>query len=183
MKKEINLLPQLVEESEREKKLKKILSIGSPIALVLYGILLVIIYIYWNIQVTGATEIKDKISNTQNTITTQKETESMYRGVKAKLGGVSIILNGHLNYATVLSHIEQIIPGEISLTSLNIKEDGTIEISLQSPNSALLTTFINSLLDQNVGGKYFSHASLTSLVLSKDGSYLFSLNFHLNQGT
>ncbi len=182
MKKEINLLPRLKEESEQERKLKRVLTAGSPVALAIYGVFLILIYIYWTIQVSSVNDLKTKIVKTEEAITSQKETESLYRGAKTKIAGISLILGTHINYASVLSHIEQIIPAEISLTSLDIKENGNVEISLQAPNSAVLTAFLNALLDQNAGGKYFSHASLTSLVLSRDGSYLFSLTFQLNPG-
>ena len=180
MKKDINLLPQLKEESDKEKKIKKYLTVGSPIILVLYGLLLVVVYIYWNIQISAANDINNKISGAEKSISEQKEVESLYRGTKTKISGVSQLLGQHLNYAQIIAHIEQIAPADISLTSLVIKDDGTIEISLQASNSVILAAFINALLDNNSGGKYFSHAKLTSLVFSADGTYLFSLSFQSN---
>lgn len=180
MKKDINLLPQLKEESDKEKKIKKYLTVGSPIILVLYGLLLVVVYIYWNIQISAANDINNKINGAEKSISEQKEVESLYRGTKTKISGVSQLLGQHLNYAQIITYIEQIAPADISLTNLTIKDDGTIEISLQTPNSSVLSSFINALLDVNSGGRYFSHAKLTSLVFSADGTYLFSLSFQLN---
>lgn len=179
MKKDINLLPQIKQESEKEKKIKKLLTVGSPIILVVYLVLLVIVFIYWNIQVGAANDISNKINSTQQAISGQSETESLYRGIKTKANGVSQILGKHLNYAQIIAHIEQVSPPDISLTNMSIRDDGAIEISLQAPNSTVLASFINTLLDNNSGGKYFNHVKLTSLVFSHDGTYLFTLSFKL----
>lgn len=179
MKKDINLLPQIKQESEREKKVKKLLTVGFPIILVVYLLLLIIVFVYWNIQVSTSNDTSSRINSTEKAISDQRETESLYRGIKTKVSGVSQVLGKHLNYAQIISHIEQIAPADISLTNMAIKDDGTIEISLQAPNSTVLTAFINTLLDNNTGGKYFNHVKLTSLVFSHDGTYLFSLSFKL----
>ncbi|MCL5675803.1 MAG: hypothetical protein M1120_01610 [Patescibacteria group bacterium] len=181
MKNGINLLPELEEESEQLKKFKRLLRIFTPVVLIVYGVILAGTLIYWNIQNVSASDVNAKISGVEKAISDQKETESLFRGSQSKLLGVSQILKEHVNYSQVIARIEDILPADMSLTSLAVKEDGTVDISLQAPNSAILTESINALLDQNRGGKYFEHARLTSLVLARDGSYLFSLNFHIRQ--
>lgn len=181
MTKSINLLPELYQETEKEKRFKRVVSKGSPIVLISYGIIILITYIYWNIQVLAAKNLSEKIAQTQKSIQDQKETESLYRGIKTKMTGVTKVLAEQVNYAKVIAHIEEITPPEAAFTNLEVKDSGIVDLAFKTPDSNTLAAFINALLDEKRGGKYFEQAKLTSLVLSREGSYLFSLNFHLKK--
>lgn len=182
MKKDLNLLPEVYEETPKEREFKRMLAIGSPVVLIGYLILLVLIYIYANIQTISANDLKNKITLAQNSISSQKETEGLYLGIKTKLTGTSKILSEQINYASTISHLEEITPPEIFFTNLEITDRGEVEVSFSSPDSSSLSNFINNLLEENRGGKYFLKPRLTSLILSKSGAYLFSLKFSVKKG-
>ncbi len=179
MDKEINLLKDIVTETEEQKKNKQYITIFSPLVLLIFGVIVAIIYVYSLMQTAKAAEINRKLKETENLIQSLSAVESYQRGIKLKLATVKKIVSEQIDYSEVIKHLQEISPPEINYTSLSVSGEKNVEVSYKAANSDLLKTLINSLIDPKMGGKYFDSVKLKNLLYSRDGSYLVSLVFHI----
>lgn len=179
MDKEINLLQEIVTETEEQKKNKRYITVFSPLILLIFGIIVAIVYVYSLVQISKANEINRKLKDTENLIQSLSEAESYQRGIKLKLATVKKIVSEQIDYSEVIKHLQEISPPEINYTSLSVSGEKYVEISYKAANSDLLKALINNLLDAKIGGKYFDFVKLKNLLYSRDGSYLISLIFHI----
>ncbi|MBI3384984.1 hypothetical protein HY030_02205 [Candidatus Gottesmanbacteria bacterium] len=179
MPKEINLLKEVVTETPSQQKIKRYVTIFSPLVLLVFGVIVAAVYIYSLIQTAKATEVNRKLKETENLIQSLSEVESYQRGTKLKLATVKNIIKEQVDYAEVIKHLQEIAPPEINYTSLSVSGEKFVEVSYKAANSDLLKSLVNSLLDPKIGGRYFDQVKLKNLLYSRDGSYLVSLTFHL----
>ena len=179
MAKELNLLQDVITETEAQKKAKHYITIFSPLVLLVFGVIVAFVYIYSLAQVAKAAEINRKLKETEGLIQSLSEVESYQRGIKLKLATVKKIISEQVDYALLIKHLQEIAPPEINYTSLAVSGDKIVEVSYKAANSDLLKSLINSLLDDKIGGKYFDQVRLKNLLFSRDGTYLISLIFHI----
>lgn len=179
MAKEINLLQEQLQESERTILLKKYLGILSPIVLVVFSVLVIGVFVFSIMQSVKAKEMETKIKNTESNIQSLSESESYLRGIKIKLTSVNKIIKEQIDYAKIVSEIQETTPPDINFTNLSLTGDKLVEISYKAPNSDVLKNLVNGILDETSGGRYFENVKLKNLVYSRDGYYLLTLNFHV----
>ncbi len=179
MAKEINLLQEVIIETPSQQKIKRYVTILSPLVLLIFGVIVAAVYFYSLIQTAKAAETSRKLKETESLIQSLSEVESYQRGNKLKLATVKKIIGEQVDYAQVIRYLQEIAPPEINYTSLSISGEKYIEVSYKAANSDLLKSLINSLLDPKIGGRYFDQVTLKNLLYSRDGSYLVSLTFYL----
>ncbi len=179
MTKEINLLQIYLQESESERKVKSIIKILSPIILFIFIIIVIGVYSFSVIQSAQANDLNDKISNTLKTIQSQSQAESYHQGIKLKLSLVKNIFSDQIDYAEVTEQLQKISPPEITFNNLTISSDKKIEVTYKAPNSDIVKDLINSLLDPDMGGKYYDQIMLKSLIYNREGWYVIALSFQL----
>lgn len=179
MSKEINLLPSHEQESAKTKKIKTILTFGSPALLVIFILLVIASYSYALVQTAASKDVANKITNAEGTIQSLSNVESYQRGSKIKLGAIKKILNNQIDYSQIIARIEEITPANASFTSLNIRSDKDISISYKAHNSDTVQELFNNLLDANKGGLYFENVMLKNLVYSQGNDFIFSLTFRI----
>lgn len=177
--KEINLLQIYLQESESERKVKKLIKILSPIVLLVFVLIVIGVYSFSVIQSAQANSLNSKISNVLNTIQSQSQTESYYQGIKLKLNLVKEIFSDQIDYAEVTEQLQKISPPDITFSNLTISSDKKIDVTYKAQNSDIVKELINSLLDPNMGGKYYDQIMLKSLVYNREGWYIIALSFQL----
>lgn len=177
--KEINLILEQFAETEKEKKLKKILNILTPLVILVFSVAVVSIYSFSLLQSARLSDVNKKINNTKTQIQEMSETESYLRGTKIKLEAVKKILNQQVDYAEVVGQLQEVTPPELNFTNLLISGDKSVEVSFRAANSDLTASLLNNLLDFEIGGKYFDKVKLKSLSYSREGNYLFTLQFRI----
>ncbi|MBI3980715.1 hypothetical protein HY345_01835 [Candidatus Microgenomates bacterium] len=179
MSKEINLLPSRELESAKTKKVKTILTFGSPALLVIFILLVIASYSYALVQTAASKDVANKITSAEGTIQSLSDVESYQRGSKIKLGAIKKILGDQIDYSQIVARIEEITPVNASFTNLAVRGDKDISISYNADNSDTVQELVNNLLDANKGGLYFENIQLKNLVYSRESGFLFTLMFRI----
>jgi Tfp pilus assembly protein PilN len=182
MAKDINLLPDITLNEERESKRQKLLTVVSMAILVIgtFGLLAAIA-----IDITlGEVHKRVVAENTKliETISTYADVEIMQKTLKAKLTTSGTILNAAKDYKTDLENLQSVLPESgIAIQSIGIDKTNKVSISGKASDSSSFNAYVSNLLDREKGSKFFDDITLGSVSTAQDGTLQFSLAMMLKK--
>lgn len=168
----INLLRKKEAESVEDVRLKKYVYTGT------FGGFLILILMSFTVFVVSLSvsgKAKDYAAIEKSwvdKISSMSEIESLNLVLKQKLGAVKKV-KSPFDFENVFTVLDSLTPLDVSVVSLDINNDGLMGIDGESGNSTALMSFLDGLTTSL--GANLKRAVLNNLILSKDGSYRFSL--------
>jgi Tfp pilus assembly protein PilN len=177
MSKDINLLPDISLQEEKQERLKKLLTLIT-ISILVIGMIGVIIV--FAVEITLRNQFNNLINANEqltNDILRYKELELDQRDLKSKLGAALKIREDSKNYEFILRNIEELTPNGTAYNSLSIASDNLLSVTGLIDNSTNFNQFVtNMLANQDKPEGIFTDITLSSLSRSQDGEYQFTLN-------
>lgn len=176
MSKDINLLPDITLQEEKQDHLKKLLTLTTMSILVVGMIGVIIVFA---VEITLRNQFNSLIeANEQLTsdILRYKELELDQRDLKSKLGAALKIRKDSNNYEFILRKLEELTPNGTTYNNLNITNDNLLSITGLVDSSTNFNQFVtNMLANQDNPAGVFSDITLSSLSRTQDGAYQFTL--------
>lgn len=182
MAKDINLLPDITLNEEKESKRQKLLTVSS-LAILVVGVFALLASIAIDITL-GEIHKKLVAENTQliETISTYADVEIMQKTLKAKLNTSGSILKASKDYKLDLENLQSMLPDSgISIQSVGIDKTDKISIAGKATNSSSFNAYVSNLLDREKGSKFFDDITLGSVSTAQDGTLQFSLSMLLKK--
>lgn len=174
MAKTINLLPKIAEEELKKGVYRRRLSIFSSVILIVVLVLVIGIFAFRTYQVSLLNNLKKSSSAKESSILSDQFKEVILRTLNLKLNKIAAVLKTSPKYSEYISDLSS-LGGGVLITDIKI-EGKTIDFSIFSPNSDSLATFVNNLINSEIGGKKFKNVNLSSFSYSsKDSAYKASL--------
>ena len=182
MPKDINLLPDITLEEEKQEKRRKLFTMIS-IGIILIGV--VIILAVYTIDITlSQTEKKLITENEEREKITLSfaEIEFQQRVISAKLKAAEKIINSAKNFKQIFEQLESVRPQNgIAYQSIAIDAKNKMNLSIKATNSEFFREYINNLLNQEKGGKYFEQIDLSGVTSNKDGTLQFTITMSIKK--
>ena len=182
MAKDINLLPDITLNEEKEAKQQKLLTIISMAILIVgaVGLLGAI-----TVDLTMG-EILQRTQNENNelkkTVQNYADVELTQRAIKAKLSTSSNILNTAKDFKTDLQNLEALLPENgITIQTIAIDKTNKVSLSGKASTSESFNQYINNILNNEKGGKFFTDINLGTVSTIRDGSLQFNLTMQLKK--
>lgn len=182
MAKDINLLPDITLNEEKEAKQQKLLTIIS-MAILIVGAVGLLGAITVDLTMGEVLQRAQNENNElKNTVRNYADVELTQRAIKAKLTTSGNILQNAKDFKTDLQNLESLLP-ESGITIQTISIDKTNKVSLtgKASTSESFNEYINNVLSIDKGGKFFTDINLGTVSTIKDGSLQFNLTMQLKK--
>lgn len=177
-KTKINLLPVDKRKVQFSEKTLSFLTKLSAGILTLAIIFLVVILTYSFYLAQENRDLGKKIKAAEEAIDSYRETETEIRTLKIKLEAINKIFKEAVDYSLTLERLYEILPSGLTLNDISF-DKGKVGLNGQASDSKSMGLFVNAIVDEKRGGKYFGNGVLTSIIGGKDGSYKFSLSLDI----
>ena len=177
MAREINLLPKLDTFSPEQIRLKKFVSWGLPLILVIYVLTLsvILVFVYSvNQQLADADkailEEKSKIGNLSRN-------ESVYLLLKQKASALNKILTSHYPYRQQLEYFKSLAINGNEIKNIEISESGQVILTVKTADTGKLDELISQILKS--AEKRFRKVELQGIQYIPGGNITLTLNLDM----
>jgi len=182
MAKDINLLPDITLNEEKDAKQQKLLTIVSMAILIIGAVGLlgtVTVDLTLGDVLQGAqketTELKTTVQNYNDVEITQ-------RAIKSKLTTSGNIIKSAKDFKTDLQNLELLLPESgVTIQTVTIDKTNRASLTGKAGTSESFKQYINNILSSDKGGKFFSDINLGTVSTIKDGSLQFNLTMQLTK--
>lgn len=177
MAKDINLLPQLMEEEVRRSTYRRYGSVLSITILGIVGLVVVGLFLWLFIIDNSLNKVNQDISSREQSIRDNAEKELQVRALATKVKLIKPMVSTPYTYSEVLTKIQNLVSVSPSMETTNLELEGDqVTFTGRSPGSQPIQDFFSALLDPDNGGKNFKKVVLTSLNRSDNlNEYRFGL--------
>lgn len=175
----INLLPEEFTKKELvKKKFYKIqsLSMAALIVLIFVGSLAISLRILQNQSIASA---KTQLTQTENRVSALKGKEGAVVILKNRTDTISRVKENPSKQLLSYSLINNLLPADVSVSSLTIDQIGDITISIATSNQALLDSFLSDLTTNQKNFNLVERVNLDSISRSKDAIYRTTLKIKI----
>ncbi len=172
----INLLILETRENRSIELLKKILPLVAGISLLTFLAVFIFSIFYVNNNIREFNALKSEVEAFEKKIADQKNTEGIYTLTLMRLNVLSQILGQSKNFSNILSEIDSLQNGAITIDSAAVDKKGLVSLSLIASSSADLDNFVNLLLDKN-REKLFMDITAGGITREKKGNYKLTVDF------
>lgn len=179
-KADINLIPDDLKTQRKSVETKKVADLSSIVLLSLIAFVSVSVSLY-NLKLKREVESYEKsVLKEQSQIKDLASLEEDASRLKGKFGAVAIILSKANRYSLLMDIISESTPREVVISNFSTALENRVMLSGNAQSYGDLARFILTILDQNLGGKFFSSVDLTSVNLDElSGRAKFSLVLYL----
>src|SRR3972149_5321650 len=170
---DINLVPQEEKATESFESLKKRLSIGSAVLLVLTAVFTLGVLVFFTTQVSKRTDFLAQVEENVQTINSYRQQEELLVVVKDKVGLAEQVLGQRAEYHQTFADFAKLVPQGVYFTDIKFAQ-GKIILNGRAKTSAEVAGLVSSLLSAE-GSKIVSNVSIETLVADETGTYIFSM--------
>lgn len=177
MAKDINLLPDITLQEEKQERTRKLLTLISMSILVV-GMVGVVIVFAVHMQLTRQyNNIVDANKELESEITSEAKVETLYRDVISRLSAIQTIRNNSKDFEFVLKKLQDLTPEGVSFTDISIAKDNQIAITGTVNSSTNFDTFVQRLIEaQKEDNSVFQDIALASFARNQTENYQFTIN-------
>ena len=170
---DINLVPVQERATERFESLKKRLSMGSAILLVLTAVFTLGVLGFFTTQVSKRTQLFTQVEESAQTINNYRSQEEFLVVVKDKAGLAEQVLAERTDYYQTFNGFAKLVPQGVYFTDIKFSA-GKIIMNGKAKSSAEVAGLVSSLLTAD-GAKIVSNITIDSLTADETGTYTFSI--------
>lgn len=185
MIREINLLETSERAAPPEDVWLKRARRRSVVFLVVFVVIVLSVFFFTFFLRARAQALSDKISEKETEISGMKDREGLHQIVKMKIRGISKIMAGRSDLASILDFletttrfIEETAPSGITLSELGVPNLKQINLKGETVDPYVLETFFSALTEKELK-KYFTSVTLNSLIRDEEKKYTFDLMLDL----
>lgn len=173
----INLLPEVTEQEVRKDVYKRKLNVVSIAALLAVALILLGIFAYQLSLKTLKTRAERESKNLEEQISFQKEKEIAQRALVDKLDQIDKLLDEAIPVSSAVANVSNLAKGSgrVTITALDVKSDGDVDVSGKASDSNTLGKFFNALISTNIQN-IFDEVTLTTLSGERGEPYNFTIN-------
>jgi len=173
---EINLFRIHREVSERGLGFVRGAKLVTFLLLILYCLVAAGIFSFWLVLRRQNEVVTSRIKFQEQRIKELKPVESLHAFLKQRLSTLAPLLTKEtVDYKETLTHLETLLPEGLTLTKIELNQEGNLSFTGTAPNAVVLSDFLERLISSE-GDEFAKNAKLTSASRQEDGSYSFSLN-------
>ena len=170
---DINLVPQEEKVTERFESLKKRLSIGSAVLLILTAVFTLGVLAFFTTQVSRRTQLFAQVEDNAQVINSYKSTEELLVVAKDKSAVAQKVLEQRTDYYQTFNGFAKLVPQGIYFTDIKFAA-GKIVMNGKAKTSAEVAGLVSSLLTPE-GSKIVSNVTIDTLTADETGTYTFSI--------
>jgi len=170
---DINLVPVQERVTERFESLKKRLSVGSAILLVLTAVFTLGVLVFFTTQVSKRTQFLDQVEESVQTINSYRQQEELLVVVKDKVGLAEQVLGQRAEYHQTFADFAKLVPQGVYFTDIKFAQD-KISLNGKAKTAAEIAGLVSSLLSPE-GLKIVSNVTIDTLAADETGEYTFSM--------
>ena len=170
---DINLVPVQERVTERFESLKKRLSVGSAVLLVLTAVFTLGVLVFFTTQVSKRTELFARVEESAQAINSYKQQEELLVVVKDKVGLAEQVLGHRVEYHQTFADFAKLVPQGVYFSDIKFAQ-GKISLSGKAKTSAEVAGLVSSLLSAE-GSKIVSNVTIDTLAADETGTYTFSM--------
>jgi Tfp pilus assembly protein PilN len=176
MAKDINLLPDITLQEEKQERTRKLLTLISMSILVLGMVGVVVVFA---IQITMQRQYNTLVE-TNNQLIKDIELyatlENSQRDLVSRISAIDLIRKNAKNFEYVLTKIIELSPSEISYTTLSITNDNVLTMTGSTNSAENLNLYVGKLIEeQDKEGAFLEDISITSLSKTEANNYQFTI--------
>ncbi|HLA04283.1 MAG TPA: PilN domain-containing protein [Patescibacteria group bacterium] len=170
---DINLVPVQERVTERFESLKKRLSVGSAILLVLTAVFTLGVLVFFTTQVSGRSQLLAQVEDNAQVINSYKSTEELLVVAKDKSSLAEKVLAQRTDYYQTFNGFAKLVPQGVYFTDIKFAA-GKIVMNGKAKSSAEIAGLVSSLLTPE-GSKIVSNVTIDTLTADETGVYTFSI--------
>lgn len=173
----INLLPEIGEEQKKKINIKRKINVLAITALLAVAIILFGLFSYQLFLQTSRTRIQRESKNLESQILEKSALEISQRSLVDKLNEIDKILSEAIPISSAVANIRSLSQKSagVTVTSIDVKADGDVTVTLSSGSSTAIETFIETLISEGVK-PIFDEATLTNLSREKGDPFSFTID-------
>lgn len=175
-KKSINLIIQHDTDPVILKKLKLILPLTAVASLTVFVVTFFLILIYTSNNITQFNHLKKQISEEEQKISNNKNTEGIYILSSTLLSVLNQILTNKMNFSLLLDEILDMETDGINISSSVTNRKRGVELTLTASSSGSLSDLVSKLLSEE-SAKKISDIRASGIIRNKKGQYLINVSF------
>lgn len=176
MAKDINLLPDITLQEEKQERTRRLLTLISMSVLVLGMVGVVVVFA---IQITMDRQYQAIIKTNkelENDIKNYVEVELNQRDLKSKLTAIDTIRKESKDFEFLLKKLQDVTPEGVSFTDISITKENIMSITGTVNTTSNLNVFVGKLLEVQLETKsVFQDISITSLARNETENYQFTI--------
>lgn len=170
---DINLVPVQERVTERFESLKKRLSVGSAILLVLTAVFTLGVLVFFTTQVSKRSQLLAQVEDNAQVINSYKSTEELLVVAKDKSSLAEKVLAQRTDYYQTFNGFAKLVPQGVYFTDIKFAT-GKIVMNGKAKSSAEVAGLVSSLLTPE-GSKIVSNVTIDTLTADETGVYTFSI--------
>lgn len=174
MKSDINLISLSQTELVKEDRLVKLLRTFAIISIVAVTIISLVIFII--IQSISPAEVRKQEGAIEGVISSLHTKEAKIVIVNKKIKDIKNIISKRPKYDSIVSDIANIIPGDVSMNSLNVNEK-KVKLIVTSSSLLSINSFLDNLFDMVANKKIIGNLTIDGISeQGGNGAYTMSVS-------
>lgn len=174
-KDDINLLSQIESEVGLKHALPRSLVWSAVLIFGLSTLLSLAAFILTRRLSQELAVLENKIKVQEDILNNLNEVTLAQRAVKTKLSALAEILKTEPSFPTVLDELGKLLPEGVVILNLDLERSSKLTLSAKAADSTRLSTFLELLVDPNLGGQTFANTRVSQIVRLEDGDYTVSV--------
>lgn len=176
MTKQINLIPRITEEEQREEELNKTISLISVLTLLVTLMLIVGSFAYHFYLKSDYELIARQSRDFESELNKERVKESLLKGIESKLNRLQELYQSFPQLSRIFQDLQSLSKDNLTFTTSRIEKDGSVEFSVATTSLNTLHSFIKELKVQAETLK-LSDIQITDLSSSTNSGYKTSIRF------
>lgn len=177
--KEINLIPNKKAISPQEAALRRRLSVGMPLLLVGYLVILGAVFGYWLLLIQNNKQIDTDLNTEKRLISERTNDEGIYSLLKQKALALTKIFGHRTDFNALYSYFTEVAGDQIVIKSVLLTDSRNITLEVEAVDSFAVDAFVAKLLQD--GPNHFQRIELANVHLAVGGRYTISLDIDAQQ--
>lgn len=177
---DINLVPAQERVAERFESLKKRLSLGSAVFLVVTAVFTLGVLVFFTTQVSKRSQLLAQVEDSAQVINSHKSKEELLVVAKDKSALAEKVLAERTDYYQTFNEFAKLVPQGVYFTDIKFSA-GKIIMNGKAKSSAEVAGLVSSLLTAE-GSKIVSNVTIDTLTADETGTYTFSISAQSAQG-
>lgn len=172
----INFLRVKFEKVKKESKKDLMINTLSFVFLIIYGVILVSVFIYLSTVNNKAKVLEAKRTTLVNEISSYQTAETKQTYLKSKVNSLKVIIDEQKENQKITEAIFRLIPEGVSINAFTISESGQVSFTVETLRVAALKEFINTLKStKDFGDLKLQQVDVSSIDFNNNSGYRLRL--------
>lgn len=176
MAEDINLLPREERATRAEITRRRLIVVGSLVALGVYGALVFFILSSAAYLTLRARSLSGQIEKATGQLATLSAKETLVVSLKSRMEGAVLVMNNQHNFRDWINDLEVLAPSGVDLGEIGLDNEGKLKVSGTAANSTLLSQFVDRLSGADAG---YAKVTFSNITRDENPALEFALELDL----